>query len=79
MEAYQRLLEKFLVARNAPYRSDPERVQAMLPVIEHTLVTILQKLATYEGAEDCCPECGAAWVPSGGGYSRKHSDTCSQN
>lgn len=43
-EPYCSLLRKFLLVRNAPYRSDPERQEAMMAVIEQTLIEMLQAL-----------------------------------
>lgn len=42
---YMRMLETLLVCRNASYRSDPEREQAMREITTDILVQLLQRLA----------------------------------
>jgi hypothetical protein len=58
MLTYDHLLCRFVLCRNAPYRSEPEREQAMAPVIEDTIIAILQKLADDERAAAPQPTAG---------------------
>lgn len=46
---YQKMLERLLVCRNAPFRTDWEREQAMREVTTDVLVELLQRLAFVEG------------------------------
>ena len=45
---YQQMLEKLLICRNAPYRSEPERAETMLVVTTAVLIELLERLATVK-------------------------------
>lgn len=47
---YRKILQELLAARDAQYRSDPERLDALLQAVIEALQVTLEKLSEQESA-----------------------------